>query len=177
VEEIQAVYRLQGVTISDKHIESIVRQMLRKVAVENPGDTELLEGEEISKSRIREENLRVVNQGLRAASFRPMLLGITKASLGTDSFISAASFQETTKVLTNAAIAGKIDKLEGLKENVIMGRLIPSGTGNVMVNAIRIRDLDAETEEIHSMAEIGETHSAPEAQGQEPMLANESGPA
>ena len=177
VEEIQAVYRLQGVTISDKHIESIVRQMLRKVAVENPGDTELLEGEEISKARIRAENLRVVNQGLRAASFRPMLLGITKASLGTDSFISAASFQETTKVLTNAAIAGKIDKLEGLKENVIMGRLIPSGTGNVMVNAIRIRDLDAETEEIHSMAEIGETHAASEPQGQESMLASESGPA
>src|SRR5690606_13645073 len=158
VEEIQAVYRLQGVTISDKHIESIVRQMLRKVAVENPGETELLEGEEISKSRIREENARVVAQGKRAASFRPMLLGITKASLGTDSFISAASFQETTKVLTNAAIAGKIDKLVGLKENVIMGRLIPSGTGNVMVNAVRIRDLDAESEEIHSMAEIGMVH-------------------
>ncbi len=175
VEEIQAVYRLQGVTISDKHIESIVRQMLRKVAVENPGDTELLEGEEISKARIRAENLRVVNQGLRAASFRPMLLGITKASLGTDSFISAASFQETTKVLTNAAIAGKIDTLEGLKENVIMGRLIPSGTGNAMVNAIRIRDLDAETEEIHSMAEIGQDHSV-EA-GAETVGATESGPA
>jgi DNA-directed RNA polymerase subunit beta' len=175
VEEIQAVYRLQGVTISDKHIESIVRQMLRKVAVENPGDTELLEGEEISKARIREENLRVVNQGLRAASFRPMLLGITKASLGTDSFISAASFQETTKVLTNAAIAGKIDTLEGLKENVIMGRLIPSGTGNAMVNAVRIRDLDAETEEVHSMAEIGE--SSNEESGAESLLASETGPA
>ncbi|HKP96310.1 MAG TPA: DNA-directed RNA polymerase subunit beta' [Fibrobacteria bacterium] len=175
VEEIQAVYRLQGVTISDKHIESIVRQMLRKVAVENPGDTELLEGEEISKARIREENLRVVNQGLRAASFRPMLLGITKASLGTDSFISAASFQETTKVLTNAAIAGKIDTLEGLKENVIMGRLIPSGTGNAMVNAVRIRDLDAETEEVHSMAEIGQDH-APESSPETSMV-SESGPA
>ncbi len=156
VEEIQAVYRLQGVTISDKHIECIVRQMLRKVAVEQPNDTELLEGEEISKARIRAENARVQGQGLRPASFRPMLLGITKASLATDSFISAASFQETTKVLTNAAIAGKIDTLEGLKENVIMGRLIPSGTGNPMVNALRIRDLDAESEEAHALAEVGQ---------------------
>jgi DNA-directed RNA polymerase subunit beta' len=172
VEEIQAVYRLQGVTISDKHIECIVRQMLRKVAVENPGDTELLEGEEISKAKIREENLRVVNQSLRAATFRPMLLGITKASLGTDSFISAASFQETTKVLTNAAISGKIDTLEGLKENVIMGRLIPSGTGNAMVNAVRIRDLDAETEEAHALAGVGESSSSESAEA----MVSEGGP-
>jgi DNA-directed RNA polymerase subunit beta' len=172
VEEIQAVYRLQGVTISDKHIESIVRQMLRKVAVVNPNDTELLEGEEISKARIRAENLRVQTQGLRPASFRPMLLGITKASLGTDSFISAASFQETTKVLTNAAIAGKIDTLEGLKENVIMGRLIPSGTGNPVVNALRIRDLDAESEEAHALAEVGQASAASEG----PMITAEGEP-
>jgi DNA-directed RNA polymerase subunit beta' len=180
VDEIQAVYRLQGVTISDKHIESIVRQMLRKVAVENPGDTELLEGEEISKARIRESNNRVVAQGKRAASFRPMLLGITKASLGTDSFISAASFQETTKVLTNAAIAGKIDTLVGLKENVIMGRLIPSGTGNAMVNAVRIRDLDAEVEEEQSMALVVEDTAivgdADNITGQS-MVSSETGPA
>ena len=178
VEEIQAVYRLQGVTISDKHIESIVRQMLRKVAVENPGDTELLEGEEISKARIRESNNRVTALGKRAASFRPMLLGITKASLGTDSFISAASFQETTKVLTNAAIAGKIDTLVGLKENVIMGRLIPSGTGNAMVNAIRIRDLDAETEDDNSSSTVVETVEV-EVHGEitgQSMVSSESGP-
>jgi DNA-directed RNA polymerase subunit beta' len=173
VEEIQAVYRLQGVTISDKHIESIVRQMLRKVAVVQPNDTELLEGEEISKARIRAENNRVQAQGLRPASFRPMLLGITKASLATDSFISAASFQETTKVLTNAAIAGKIDTLEGLKENVIMGRLIPSGTGNPMVNALRIRDLDAESEEAHALAEVGQASAV---SGDGPMQPAEGEP-
>ncbi len=147
VEEIQSVYRLQGVTISDKHIECIVRQMLRKVTVENSGETELLEGEEISKARLRAENTRVSDLGQQPASFSPMLLGITKASLATDSFISAASFQETTKVLTQASIAGKIDTLEGLKENVIMGRLIPSGTGNAEVTKIRIRDLDVESED------------------------------
>ena len=174
VEEIQAVYRLQGVTISDKHIECIVRQMLRKVAVENPGDTELLEGEEISKAKIRDENKRVTAKEGRAASFRPMLLGITKASLATDSFISAASFQETTKVLTNAAIAGKIDTLEGLKENVIMGRLIPSGTGNPVVNAVRIKDLDAEEEE-QALAAVGESSSAGmEGETKEPLVSSES---
>jgi DNA-directed RNA polymerase subunit beta' len=180
VEEIQAVYRLQGVTISDKHIESIVRQMLRKVQVVLPGDTELLEGEEISKTKIREENARVTANGGRAASYRPMLLGITKASLATDSFISAASFQETTKVLTNAAIAGKIDTLEGLKENVIMGRLIPSGTGNPAVNTLRIKDLDAEAEEERAMAAAQDAATAAADGGdskQEAMLAGEAGPA
>jgi DNA-directed RNA polymerase subunit beta' len=137
-----------------------------------PGRHRAVGGEEISKTKIREENLRVVNQSLRAATFRPMLLGITKASLGTDSFISAASFQETTKVLTNAAISGKIDTLEGLKENVIMGRLIPSGTGNVMVNAVRIRDLDAETEEAHAMAGVGESSGSEGAES----LVSEGGP-
>jgi DNA-directed RNA polymerase subunit beta' len=178
VEEIQAVYRLQGVTISDKHIESIVRQMLRKVQVVLPGDTELLEGEEISKARIRTENSRVAANGGKAASYRPMLLGITKASLGTDSFISAASFQETTKVLTNAAIAGKIDTLEGLKENVIMGRLIPSGTGNVAVNNIRIKDLDAEAEEERALVAAQEAAADSDDGGEqkhEAMQTSESG--
>ncbi len=147
VEEIQAVYRLQGVTISDKHIECIVRQMMRKVIIQDAGDTDLLEGEEISKARLRNENERVVAANGKPGTYRPLLLGITKASLATDSFISAASFQETTKVLTAAAIAGKIDTLEGLKENVIMGRLIPSGTGNPHINNIRIKDMDAESEE------------------------------
>jgi DNA-directed RNA polymerase subunit beta' len=167
VEEIQAVYRLQGVTISDKHIECIVRQMMRKVQVEDPGDTDLLEGEEISKARLREENKRVTDPGGRAATFRPLLLGITKASLATDSFISAASFQETTKVLTNAAIAGKIDTLEGLKENVIMGHLIPSGTGNPQVNNVRVKDLDAEAEEEAAMRAAAE-ELAGEAGSEEP---------
>ncbi len=147
VEEIQAVYRLQGVTISDKHIECIVRQMMRKVAIVDSGETELLEGEEISKARLREANNRVQAMAMRQATYKPMLLGITKASLGTDSFISAASFQETTRVLTAASIAGKIDTLEGLKENVIMGRLIPSGTGNTTIGKIRVHDLDADAEE------------------------------
>ena len=153
VEEIQAVYRLQGVTISDKHIECIVRQMMRKVQIEDSNDTGLLEGESISKAKLREENKRVMDQGGKTATFRPILLGITKSSLGTDSFISAASFQETTKVLTHAAIAGKIDTLEGLKENVIMGKLIPSGTGNMFVNNLRVKDLDAEAEEEAAMKE------------------------
>jgi len=147
VQEIQAVYKLQGVTIADKHIECIVRQMMRKVYIEDPGDTNLLEGQEISKSRLRVVNDAALDEGKRPASFSPMLLGITKASLGTDSFISAASFQETTKVLTQAAIEGKVDHLEGLKENVIMGRLIPSGTGNRFISTMRVKDLDAEVED------------------------------
>jgi DNA-directed RNA polymerase subunit beta' len=150
--------------------------MLRKVAVVIPADTELLEGEEISKAKIREENNRVLANGGKAASFRPMLLGITKASLATDSFISAASFQETTKVLTNAAISGKIDTLEGLKENVIMGRLIPSGTGNPAVNNVRIKDLDAEAEEERAMAAAAEASQNQEnGGGQESIMASESG--
>ncbi len=146
-QEIQSVYKLQGVTIDDKHIESIVRQMMRKVRVVDPGDTQLLEKEDVSKAKLRVANRKAMEEGKRQATFSPLLLGITKASLGTDSFISAASFQETTKVLTAAAVEGKVDFLEGLKENVIMGRLIPSGTGSPIINGIRIRDLDAEGEE------------------------------
>ncbi|MEQ1912781.1 MAG: DNA-directed RNA polymerase subunit beta', partial [Vicinamibacterales bacterium] len=129
VNEIQEVYRLQGVNINDKHIETIARQMMRWVKIEDVGDTEFLIDEQTDKFRFLEENERVISQGLRPAQGRPLLLGITKASLSTDSFISAASFQETTRVLTEASISGKVDHLRGLKENVTMGRLIPAGTG------------------------------------------------
>jgi DNA-directed RNA polymerase subunit beta' len=128
VNEIQEVYRLQGVNINDKHIEVIVRQMMRWIKIEDVGDTEFLIDEQVDKFRFQEENERVKKNG-KPASGRPLLLGITKASLSTESFISAASFQETTRVLTEASISGKIDYLRGLKENVIMGRLIPAGTG------------------------------------------------
>jgi DNA-directed RNA polymerase subunit beta' len=129
VNEIQQVYRLQGVTINDKHIEIIVRQMLRRVRIKEVGDTTFLVDEHVEKHVFEAENARVMGRGLRPAVAEPLLLGITKASLSTDSFISASSFQETTKVLTEAAICGKTDDLRGLKENVIMGRLIPAGTG------------------------------------------------
>jgi DNA-directed RNA polymerase subunit beta' len=129
VNEIQEVYRLQGVNISDKHIEVIVRQMMRWIKIEDVGDTEFLVDEQVDKFRFQEENDRVKKSGGKPASGRPLLLGITKASLSTESFISAASFQETTRVLTEASISGKVDYLRGLKENVIMGRLIPAGTG------------------------------------------------
>ena len=129
VDEIQEVYRLQGVLINDKHIEVIVRQMMRWVRIEEVGDTEFLIEETVDKFRFAEANGKLDSQGGRRATGRPMLLGITKASLSTDSFISAASFQETTRVLTEASISGRVDYLRGLKENVIMGRLIPAGTG------------------------------------------------
>ena len=129
VNEVQEVYRLQGVKINDKHIEVIVRQMLRKVDITNGGDTRFLKGEQLERSRVLDENDRLVAAGKVPATFEPVLLGITKASLATESFISAASFQETTRVLTEAAVQGKIDSLHGLKENVIVGRLIPAGTG------------------------------------------------
>jgi DNA-directed RNA polymerase subunit beta' len=129
VDEVQDVYRLQGVSINDKHIEIIVRQMLRKVRIEDPGDTEFLPGSQVSKWVFEDENERILAKGGKPALGKPVLLGITKAALTTDSFISAASFQETTRVLTEAAINGREDKLLGLKENVIVGRLIPAGTG------------------------------------------------
>ncbi|HXF42779.1 MAG TPA: hypothetical protein VNK26_03495, partial [Pyrinomonadaceae bacterium] len=129
VNEIQEVYRLQGVNINDKHIEVIVRQMLRWVKIKDVGDTDFLMEEQVDRFRYEDENARVIAQGGKPAQCEPLLLGITKASLSTDSFISAASFQETTRVLTEAAISGRIDYLRGLKENVIMGRLIPAGTG------------------------------------------------
>jgi DNA-directed RNA polymerase subunit beta' len=129
VDKIQEVYRSQNVAINDKHIEVIVRQMMRSVKIEEVGDTEFLIDEQVDRFRFDDENARVSAAGGQPAIGRPMLLGITKASLSTDSFISAASFQETTRVLTEASISGKIDYLRGLKENVIVGRLIPAGTG------------------------------------------------
>jgi DNA-directed RNA polymerase subunit beta' len=129
VNEVQEVYRLQGVEINDKHIEIIVRQMLRKVKITEPGDTTLLWGDQVDRLDFEAENKRVGEQGGKPAEGVPVLLGVTKASLETDSFISAASFQDTTRVLTEAATLGKVDNLRGFKENVIMGHLIPAGTG------------------------------------------------
>ena len=129
VNEVQEVYRLQGVKINDKHIEVVLRQMLRKAIIIEPGDTKFIKDEQVDKMLIIEENERAVKNGGRAAIYGPVLLGITKASLVTESFISAASFQETTRVLTEASIVGKRDYLRGLKENVMVGRLIPAGTG------------------------------------------------
>jgi DNA-directed RNA polymerase subunit beta' len=129
VDEVQEIYRLQGVRINDKHIEVIVRQMLRRVRIKEVGDTDFLLGDQVEKWRFEERNQAIIDQGGEPAIAEPLLLGITKASLSTDSFISAASFQETTKVLTEASINGRVDHLIGLKENVIMGRLIPAGTG------------------------------------------------
>jgi DNA-directed RNA polymerase subunit beta' len=136
VNEIQEVYRLQGVGINDKHIEVIVRQMLQKVEIDDAGETDLIQGEQMDKIELDEINARVTEEGKKPATAHPVLLGITKASLQTRSFISAASFQETTRVLTEAAVGGKVDTLDGLKENVIVGRLIPAGTG-AMMNTLR----------------------------------------
>ncbi|MEW6117875.1 MAG: DNA-directed RNA polymerase subunit beta' [Nitrospirota bacterium] len=129
VDEVQKVYRLQGVSINDKHIEVIVRQMMRKIRIEDPGDTAFLIGDEVDRMVFADENERVRSNGGRPAQGRPLLLGITKASLSTESWVSAASFQETTRVLTEAALSGMVDELRGLKENVIMGRIIPAGSG------------------------------------------------
>ena len=129
IDEVQDVYRLQGVKINDKHIEVIVRQMLRRVIIDNVGESDYIAGEQVERSEILDTNDRLRGEGKIPATYSNLLLGITKASLSTDSFISAASFQETTRVLTEASISGKVDHLRGLKENVTMGRLIPAGTG------------------------------------------------
>jgi len=129
VNEVQEVYRLQGVKINDKHIEVVIRQMLRKCVITSPGDTQFLEGEQVEVSNVKVANREIEKLGKIPAQYETQLLGITKASLSTESFISAASFQETTRVLTEAAVQGKEDDLRGLKENVIVGRLIPAGTG------------------------------------------------
>ena len=132
IKEVQDVYRLQGVKIDDKHIETVVRQMLQKTEITDTGDSNLLIGEQVYRQELKEINDELESKKLKPAVGEPILLGITKASLQTRSFISAASFQETTRVLTEAAVSGREDKLEGLKENVIVGRLIPAGTGSVM---------------------------------------------
>ncbi len=155
--EIQEVYRLQGVRINDKHIEVIVRQMLQKVEITDPGDTTFLSGEQVDRIEFDEVNLKTEAQGERPAKGTPVLQGITKASLQTRSFISAASFQETTRVLTEAAVSGKTDKLSGLKENVIVGRLIPAGTGSVMN---RLRELAAERDRELTSQESGKEAAA-----------------
>jgi DNA-directed RNA polymerase subunit beta' len=138
------VYRLQGVKINDKHIEVIVRQMLRRVILTDPGDSRFIKEDTAERAEVLDENDKLIAQGKRPALFEFMLLGITKASLSTNSFISAASFQETTRVLTEAAIMGKRDELRGLKENVIVGRLIPAGTGLAYHRSRRIPTVDSE---------------------------------
>ncbi len=148
VDEVQEIYRLQGVRINDKHIEVIVRQMLRRVRIKEVGDADFLVGDQVEKGRFEEENQKVLAQGGKPAVAEPLLLGITKASLSTESFISAASFQETTKVLTEAAIHGKVDLLRGLKENVIMGRLIPAGTGLARYSKVELEMDEPELEEV-----------------------------
>jgi DNA-directed RNA polymerase subunit beta' len=159
--EIQEVYRVQGVKINDKHIEVIVRQMLQKVRVEDAGDTNFLEGDMVDKTAIREENERVEAEGGSSATYQPLLLGITKASLSTESFISAASFQETTRVLTEAAISGSSDNLVGLKENVIMGNLIPAGTGISRLRGLGVFSAESEEEAASESVQDGGGSEAP----------------
>ena len=169
MDEVQDVYRLQGVKINDKHIEVIVRQMLRRVVVENAGDSNYIGGEQVERSEILNTNEALLRDGKVPATYTNLLLGITKASLSTDSFISAASFQETTRVLTEAAIMGKRDELRGLKENVIVGRLIPAGTGMAYHQARKAKDLMDDAER----RAIAEAEAADLASDQEAREASE----
>ena len=146
VDEIQDVYRLQGVRINDKHIETVTRQMLRRVKIVDSGDTTMLIGEAVEKNDFMKINEKIISDGGKPAQAEPLLLGITRASLSTNSWLSAASFQETTKVLTDASCEGKIDNLSGLKENVIMGRLIPAGTGLPLYSNTDIEITETEAE-------------------------------
>jgi DNA-directed RNA polymerase subunit beta' len=174
VDEVQDVYRLQGVKINDKHIEVIVRQMLRRVQVVDAGDTNYIPGEQVERSELLDENDRVISEGKLPATYENVLLGITKASLSTDSFISAASFQETTRVLTEAAIMGKKDTLRGLKENVIVGRLIPAGTGLAYHRARKEKE-SWEAEERTALLQAEQTARAAEAEAAATAEANENG--
>lgn len=167
VNEIQAVYRLQGVNINDKHMEVIVRKMFRKVRIEDEGDTEFLPGEEVEKYRWRVENTKILRKSGKPATAHPILQGITKASISTDSFISAASFQETTRVLTEAALAGRRDELLGLKENVIMGHLIPAGTGIINAGMLDIYSPDLPSGEVEEY-EMGTEDLLPIRMEEEP---------
>ena len=153
VNEVQEVYRLQGVTINDKHIETISRQMLRKVRITEPGDTTFLWGEQVEKLTFESENEKIEKMGGQPAEGQPVLLGITKASLETESFLSAASFQDTTRVLTDAATLGKIDTLRGFKENVIMGHIVPAGTGAELHRNVRLKPMTEEIAEAPSEEE------------------------
>ena len=175
VDEVQDVYRLQGVKINDKHIEVIVRQMLRRVQVTDPGDTGFIPGEQVERSEILDANDAAIAKTGRPALYDNVLLGITKASLSTDSFISAASFQETTRVLTEAAIMGKKDDLRGLKENVIVGRLIPAGTGLAYHTARKNKEaqeaVDAAAlaaQELQALEDASNAAAAAAAGGDEP---------
>jgi DNA-directed RNA polymerase subunit beta' len=163
VNEIQDVYRLQGVKINDKHIEVIVRQMLQKVEIDDPGETTYLAGEQVDRIEYETVNAKAAEANLRGATAKPVLQGITKASLQTESFISAASFQETTRVLTEAAVNGKVDNLMGLKENVIVGRLIPAGTGSVM-NRMRQLAADRDRELLAAQQDQAANDSEPPAE-------------
>jgi len=174
IDEVQDVYRLQGVKINDKHIEVIVRQMLRRVRITDAGDTGFIIGEQVERADVLAENEKVIAEDKRPATYEYVLLGITKASLSTDSFISAASFQETTRVLTEAAILGKRDDLRGLKENVIVGRLIPAGTGlayhesrkrqatGVELAPVDVEEVEGATEQVSEVpeSETGSTEIA-----------------
>jgi len=173
VNEVQTVYRDQGVDISDKHVEVIVRQMLRKVKVEEAGDTDLLPGSLVDNYVFYEENEKAISAGKKPATARPVLLGVTKASLATDSFLSAASFQETTKVLTEAAINGKVDSLLGLKENVIIGKLIPAGTGMARYREVEIMMSKEEEERLKEKEKLAEEMKALEARTAEETAVRE----
>jgi DNA-directed RNA polymerase subunit beta' len=180
VDEVQEVYRLQGVRINDKHIETIVRQMLRRVRVKEVGDTDFLVGEQVEKALFERTREQMLAEGKKPAEAEPLLLGITKASLSTESFISAASFQETTKVLTEASMWGKLDHLRGLKENVIMGRLIPAGTGMARYQNIGIQ-IDAPEELLEGPEEditpiAAPEHRDPGLEAPEMLAASESPP-
>jgi DNA-directed RNA polymerase subunit beta' len=177
VREVQDVYRVQGVTINDKHIEVIIRQMLRKVQITDPGDTTFVVEQQLDRFVFEDENRRVEEQGGKPATSKPVLLGLIKASLNTESFISAASFQETTRVLTDSAIKAKRDQLMGLKENVIIGHLIPAGTGlkaykDIDVYQNQPHDLDnVQTEEVpEEPAEPAEEASPPDIATPKPEL-------
>ena len=165
IDEVQDVYRLQGVKINDKHVEVIVRQMLQKWEISESGDTTLLKGEHVDKAEFVAANEKSLAKGGRPAQGEPILLGITKASLQTRSFISAASFQETTRVLTEASVQGKKDKLVGLKENVIVGRLIPAGTGGA---ALRVRRIASARDKVVIDARIEEENAAAQLEAPSP---------
>ena len=162
IQEVQRVYRLQGVDINDKHVEVIVRQMLKKIRIENNGDSDFLPGTLIDVLDYEDMNEKLIAEGKEPAEGKQVLLGITKASLATNSFMSAASFQETTKVLTDAAIKGKVDPLIGLKENVIIGKLIPAGTGLKRYRSIKL-DSDSYTVEESILDETMEAYEDAEA--------------
>jgi len=184
VNEIQLVYRSQGVEINDKHVEIIIRQMMQKVKITDPKDADLLAGEQLDRSEFERIKRQMIEQGKRPAVAEPVLLGITKAALETESFISAASFQDTTRILTEAATIGKVDVLSGFKENVITGHLIPAGTGTEHLRSIRLKYLGQEIEpELPEQAEpehsIDEVHSkwrdgAAEDEGTDDMLPDEA---